>query len=285
MPQTVLITGCSAGGIGHELAKVYFAKGVRVFATARRLESMNELASLGIETFALDVNKAESIEAVKQKITEINGGRLDILFNNAGKAYSLPNSDYDMNQVSELFNTNVVSIIAMCKAFTPLLIASGHGKIVNMSSILSFLPLPFAAAYCATKAALNAYGDSLRVELKPFNIDVITIMAGIIKSNIFNNADYKLPENSAYAGMRAYFDNKEHFAVEKQAMPADVFARSVVARTLKSSPPKTLWAGAFTTPAWIVSTFLPSWLLAKILGLGAGLPTFAKQLRADKKQA
>lgn len=84
------------------------------------------------------------------------------------KAYSLPNSDYDMDQISELFNTNVVSVIAMCKAFTPLLIASGHGRIVNMSSILSFLPLPFAAAYCATKAALNAYGDSLRVELKPF---------------------------------------------------------------------------------------------------------------------
>jgi len=83
--RSVLITGCSPGGIGHALAREFHFKGLRVFATARRVETISDLAAIGIETLSLEVDKADSVTKVKQEIQQLTGGRLHFLVNNAGR--------------------------------------------------------------------------------------------------------------------------------------------------------------------------------------------------------
>ncbi|KZT35301.1 NAD(P)-binding protein [Sistotremastrum suecicum HHB10207 ss-3] len=245
---------------------------------------MIKLAELGIETFSLDVTNKESIQAVKTKISGLTGGRLDILVNNAGQGYSMPTADYDMDAVQRLVDTNFVAVIAMCTEFTPLLAASGNGKIINMSSIASIIPQPFSAAYNATKAALNAFGNTLRLELQPFNIDVITIIAGAVKTKIFAKSECKLPSTTLYELMRGYFDRAEHLNFELQAMPADVFARDVVAKTL-NSPSAWVWSGSFVWVAWMTHFVLPRWVSEYMFSSLYGLTEFNKNLsQIDKDE-
>ena len=90
MPRTVLITGCTPGGIGHCLAQEFKSKGLRVFATARKAESINDLKGKGIETLSLEVTDIDSINALKEEISSRTGGTLDILVNNAGRNYTVP---------------------------------------------------------------------------------------------------------------------------------------------------------------------------------------------------
>ncbi|KZS88119.1 NAD(P)-binding protein [Sistotremastrum niveocremeum HHB9708] len=175
-PQSVLITGCSEGGIGYALAKEYRSRGLRVFATARRLESIKSLEVLGIDILELDVTKPESISAVKDKIENVNTGKLDFLVNNA---YHLPFTDLEMSAVRDLYETNVFGVMAVTQAFIPLLIASGHGKIINIGSIVAVMSTPWGSIYNSSKAALHSWANSLRIELKPFNIDVVTVKFSI----------------------------------------------------------------------------------------------------------
>jgi 1-acylglycerone phosphate reductase len=88
--QTVLITGCSEGGIGESLAKEFNSRNFRVFATARDAKNIEHLTKLGIETLSLEVHKPESIQRLKNQVRELTGGRLDYLVNNAGKNYTVP---------------------------------------------------------------------------------------------------------------------------------------------------------------------------------------------------
>ncbi|KAF8583836.1 NAD(P)-binding protein [Ramaria rubella] len=179
--RTVLITGCSAGGIGFHLAKEYHAKGQRVFATARQLSAMEELRELGIECLELDVTDIGLIKKVRDEISQLTGGSLDILVNNAGRSHPIPFTDVDIGEVKAMFEINVFGVMMMVQEFVHLLIASGDGRIVNIGSVSAIIPQAFGAPYAAAKGALHAYGNTLRVELEPFNVKIIT---GGVKSNI-----------------------------------------------------------------------------------------------------
>ncbi|KAJ7748583.1 hypothetical protein B0H16DRAFT_1692065 [Mycena metata] len=162
--RTVLITGCSSGGIGSALAKEFYSQGFRVFATSRRLESMEELSALRIETLTLDVTDVDAIRNTRDEVAGRTGGKLDVL----PTAYPVAATDMDMSAVRALFVINVFAPMIMVQEFIQLLMSSGKGRIVNIGSMCGIMPVPFSAAYNTSKAALHSLGDTLRVELAPF---------------------------------------------------------------------------------------------------------------------
>ena len=109
--RSVLITGCSKGGLGDALARAFHAHGLRVIATARNLSKIEHLKTLGIETLTLDVTSQESIKTCIQEVTNLTVGSLDILLNNSGVGYHLPLTDVSIDAAREVFDLNVWAVL------------------------------------------------------------------------------------------------------------------------------------------------------------------------------
>ncbi|KAJ7154560.1 NAD-P-binding protein [Mycena filopes] len=265
---TVLITGCSSGGIGSALAKEFHSRGFRVFATSRRLESIKDLSVLGIETLPLDVTDVGAIRKTRDEIAGRTGGKLDILVNNAGQAYPVAATDMDMSAVRALFELNVFAPMVMVQEFIQLLISSGKGCIINTGSISGIMPVPFSAAYNTSKAALHSLGNTLRVELAPLNIKVMNVITGAVKSNIVK--PHTIPDNSLYKGMEEVYQAKRVNRSQTNATPTDDYARAVVAEAMRANPRAWVWAGSQSSLCWFIDTFLPravfDWLMSKMFG-------------------
>ncbi|KAF4630632.1 hypothetical protein G7Y89_g7506 [Cudoniella acicularis] len=204
--KVVLVTGCAPGGIGNALAREFHSKGCHVVATARKSSDISDLEEVGMSTLSLDVTNAESISAAKKAVEELGGGRLDILVNNAGRNLTLPALDAPIDEARLTFETNFFAVHALTQTFTPLLIAtaasstssSGNGAlIVNIGSVAAYIPYVFGAIYNASKAALHAYSNTLRLELEPYNVGVMVVVTGGVKSRIARTKR-ELPEGSLY---------------------------------------------------------------------------------------
>lgn len=128
------ITGCTPGGIGHYLAKEFKSQGLRVFATARKVESITDLANEGIETLSLEVSDPNSINALKEEVHSRTNGRLDILVNNAGRNYTVPGLEVELDEIKTTFEANLFGVMLMCQAFAPMLIEA-KGTIVQIGSL------------------------------------------------------------------------------------------------------------------------------------------------------
>ncbi|KAJ6443957.1 NADPH-dependent 1-acyldihydroxyacetone phosphate reductase [Purpureocillium lavendulum] len=182
--KVALVTGATPGGIGGALAIQLHKAGFFVVCALRRPSVAESILQPGLVAVALDVASSASVTSAAKEVSSLTDGRLDLLINNAGVATHLPALDLDVDgMVNDMFNVNVLGVMRMVKAFSPLLINS-KGTVVNIGSVAPLVPLPFSTAYNATKAALHAYGDGLRMELALFGVKVITIITGGVKSNI-----------------------------------------------------------------------------------------------------
>jgi 1-acylglycerone phosphate reductase len=134
--KSVLITGCSTGGIGASIAKSFQNRGYLVFATARNLSKLpHELvSSQNVETITLDVTSSSSIAAAAQVVSKRTGGKLDVLVNNSGAGYTSPGLDVNIEKAKALYDVNFWGVLAMTQAFAPMLIKA-KGTVVNISSI------------------------------------------------------------------------------------------------------------------------------------------------------
>ncbi|KJR82157.1 short-chain dehydrogenase/reductase [Sporothrix schenckii 1099-18] len=253
--KSVLITGCSLGGIGDALAREFHKRGLQVFATARNTAKMTELEALGITTLEMDVTSPESIKAAVAHVATASGGRLDILVNNAGLNHVMPFADCDLADVKRVLDTNIFGVFAVTHALLPQLRAAG-GVVANISSINTVLHPPYQTAYNASKAAINTLGDTLRVELAPLGVRVVTIITGSVASHLFDNADERchLPEGSVYAPLKERIEKKD-FLDGIHWTPANDYARQVASDLLRTSPQPVLWRATFATMAWILNTF------------------------------
>lgn len=144
--KTVLITGCTTGGIGWAMAKVFHTRGYYVFATVRggqasKAEGLSELGD--VEILNVDVTDTDTIARAKDVVAKRTGGRLDVLMNNAGAEFVCPLLDTDIAEAKKLFDVNVWGPLAMLQAFAPLLVAA-KGLVSNHTSIASVLPLAWA---------------------------------------------------------------------------------------------------------------------------------------------
>ena len=184
MPQVVLITGCSTG-IGRDLAQRLTQAGYTVVATARRTETLNDLqAALKLP---LDVTQPNSIdEAVARTLQQF--GRIEVLVNNAGYALRGALEEVAGEQVQQMFDVNVFGALRMIQAVAPHMRRQGAGRIINISSIAGKCSTPANGVYSASKFALEALSDALRVELQPFGIQVVVVEPGAIKTHFDETA-------------------------------------------------------------------------------------------------
>jgi len=184
--KTVLITGCSTG-IGRATAEHLAARGWTVYATARRPESIRDLATRGCKTLALDVCDDASMRAAVETI-ERGGGTVGVLVNNAGYGQEGAFEEVPMAEVRRQFETNVFGLVRLTQLVLPGMRRQGWGRIVNLSSMGGRLTLPGGAFYHATKYAVEALSDALRFEVRPFGIDVVVIEPGPIKTRFGDTA-------------------------------------------------------------------------------------------------
>ena len=187
MKKTILITGCSSG-IGYCVAKVLQQRGYRVFATARRRESVEMLLAEGLESFRLNLTDSNSIHFAFEEVMRRTNGELYAVFNNG--AYGLPGAVEDLNRdaLRAQFETNVFGWQELTNLAIPVMRRQGYGRIIQNSSVLGFVALPFRGAYNASKYAIEGLSDTLRLELRGSNIYVSVIEPGPIASQFCMNA-------------------------------------------------------------------------------------------------
>jgi 1-acylglycerone phosphate reductase len=198
----------------------------------------------------------------------------------------MPSLDVELDVARQTFETNFFGVIAVTNAFSPLIIAA-KGAIVNNSSIAAWAPMAFEGIYSATKAALEAYSSSLRMEMSAFGVKVIILTTGAIKSNFMDNTSsikpVKLPESSIFVPIKDIIERDsrtEEF--HSTAMPTEEYAKYVVNRIIKDRP-ASIWYGAFANPVWWGSTFLPTYLKDQLLEDKAGIKTLKERLTARKE--
>ena len=184
--KAVLITGCSSG-IGRASAKALARSGWTVYATARRLESIADLAATGCRTLALDVTDEQSMQAAVAEIERAEGA-VGVLINNAGYSQSGAIESVPMEAVRRQFETNVFGLVRLTQLVLPKMRAQRWGKIVNVGSMGGRLSFPGGGHYHATKYALEAISDALRFELRGFGIDVILLEPGLITTEFGKTA-------------------------------------------------------------------------------------------------
>ncbi|KAM4063183.1 short chain dehydrogenase [Hirsutella rhossiliensis] len=247
---TVLITGCSPGGIGHALAIEFHNRGCHVIATARRPSVLQDLGDMGMSTVQLDVTDQASVDACKEEAAKITGGRLDILVNNAGRTHIMPALDLDLDDVKATFDANLFGMMRMCKAFSSLLIPA-RGLIVNESSMSCASSAPFFSAYISSKMAVEAYARCLRVELRPLDVRVMVVVVGSIKSEIYNRpgARRDLPPDSLYRPALDIFHRTQDPYSLGRWTQTDVFAARFVTAALRGQGWLGGWVGG--SPEWL----------------------------------
>lgn len=285
--KTVLVTGCSDGGMGSALAIALHEASFRVIASARNPAKLSEVKGHAIETVALDVQSEESLQAAVLEVSSLTGGSLDVLVNNAGMGYMMPLSDASTSKSKDLFDVNVWALLSTTQSFLPLLLQSKKGAmVVNNTSIDSVVPAPFQGVYNASKAAAAMISANFRLELSPFGIKVIDLKTGGVKTNFFANAsklDPKLPPNSLYTAARASIEKSmrgEQF--ESSSVDRNVWAKGVASDLSKASPPLKVWRGDAAFMVWI-STFLPMNAFDSLLKKMTGLSELEKQIRIQGK--
>jgi NAD(P)-dependent dehydrogenase (short-subunit alcohol dehydrogenase family) len=176
--KAVLITGCSSG-IGRATAERLARKGWTVYASARRPESIADLAGAGCKTLTLDVTDEGSMRAAVAQV-EQEQGAVGVLINNAGYGQSGPVEQVEMEAVRRQFETNVFGVVALTQLVLPKMREQRWGKIVNIGSMGGRLTFPGGGFYHATKHALEAISDALRFEVRGFGIDTILVEPGLI---------------------------------------------------------------------------------------------------------
>ena len=255
--RSVLITGCSDGGLGAALAIAFRNAGLLVYATARNPVKMTMAAEAGCQILILDVTSQESIAACVSKIPS-----LDILVNNAGGGYSMPVADLSIPEAKKLFDLNVWSCIAVTQAFLPLLLVS-KGLIANHTSVGSVITIPFQSAYNASKAAMSMFNDTMRLELSPFDVKVVEIKTGGAISKFMDNKlqdtnQVTLPLDSIYQPARETTESvlRGEWVNGRQSSAED-WATLVAKDLLKEKPPIATWRGLGAGSARLL-TMLPA---------------------------
>lgn len=184
--RTILITGASSG-IGRATALGLAADGHTVFAAARRLDRLEELAREATGTIVpveLDVRDPASVRKAVAAVADVAPGGLDVLVNNAGYAYIGPAETLDTDAVRAQFETNVIGLFDVTRAFLPQMRARRSGRIVNVSSLLGEITVPGSGIYGGTKHAIEALSDALRMELGQFGISVVVVQPSFVSTEI-----------------------------------------------------------------------------------------------------
>lgn len=277
--KRIAVTGASRG-IGRVTALALAAQGHTVFALARSVTELDELHAQGqrdgfhIEPIRLDIaDRASRQEAAKEILAATDGYGLDVLVNNAGYSQTGPIEEITERQLRDQFEVNVFGLLAFTQTFLPLMRGRRQGWIVNVSSIAGRVSVPFMGAYAASKFALEAVSDALRLELSPFQVHVVLIAPGPIRSN-FGEVVRALAQDGPSSPYEPYLRRQKR---AKQG--SNLFERSpeIVARAIVhavgSEHPRprytlTLPARLGAVARRLVPDTVTDWALRRAMGLG-----------------
>ena len=179
--KVILITGASSG-IGFDAAQTLARQGHTVYAAARRVEKMEPLQSDGVKVLRMDVTDSASMAEGVKTVLDAEG-RIDVLVNNAGYGYFGAVENVTMEEARRQVEVNVFGLAELCKLVLPVMRKQGSGRIINTSSIAGKMVLPFGAWYHVSKFSVEALSDALRMEMRPFGVDVVLIEPGGIKTD------------------------------------------------------------------------------------------------------
>lgn len=258
----VLVTGCAKGGIGYEYCKAFAEQGCHVFATdlPQRAHQLFDQCPQRVETLELDVTSDESVaKAVDTVISKC--GRIDILVNNAGIGSGGPLAELPLQAVRKAWEVNTLGQLRMVQQVVPHMASRCTGTIVNIGSIVGNVPTPWAGSYCASKAAVHAMSHALRLELRPFGINVVMVMPGAIRSN-FGSAtveNVRSQEWKLYKGFKEAIEERANASQSGRSTDAGVFARDVVKKVLRKRPPRQIVLGHLSGLLSLLS-WLPLWV-------------------------
>jgi NAD(P)-dependent dehydrogenase (short-subunit alcohol dehydrogenase family) len=259
-----LVTGCSSG-IGRATARALCQAGLLVYASARRPETLDDLAGDGIEAIRLDVTDEESMDQAVKRINTAHG-RLDVLVNNAGYRVVGPVEEVPPDEVVRLFDTNVFGVVRLTRLVLPGMRERRYGRIVNLSSIFGRFAIPGGAYPAATKHAIEAFSDGLRLEVAPFGIRVVLIEPSSVRSSYDTNAVWT---GDTAGGPYAKFNqdvarwHAEALAGPpynlpgRLALPPEAVAR-VITRAVTSPRPRARYpVGKLSRPLFLLRRTLP----------------------------
>jgi len=248
--KTALVTGASSG-IGKATAKALRDAGFFVYATAPDISGLNDLSGDGFELLTLDVTNADQAkEAVG--IAESRNGAIQVLVNNAGYGQYGPIEEIPVDAIKNDFEVNLFGLIRMCQLALPAMRKAGAGRIINISSVAGEMSQPGAGVYHATKHAVEAIDEALRVEVETFGVKVIGVLPGPVDTNFDEIAIASIPDTGADS---PYFNFKENLKKTTKQMlspenaatlePEDV-AKKVVEAATAESPSKRYHVGVMS---------------------------------------
>ena len=274
--KSILITGCSTG-IGYCVAKGLQERGYRVFATARRAESVEALSNEGLESLQLDLDDSDSIRTAVTEILGRTDGELYALFNNG--AYGIPGAVEDLSRdtLRTQFETNVFGWQELTNLVIPVMRRQGYGRIIQNSSVLGFVAMPFRGAYNASKFAIEGLSDTLRLELRDTDIHISLIEPGPILSQ-FRATGVKMLEKHIDIENSIHRDKYkgvlERLRKEGPAVPFTLPPEAVldkVIHALEARRPKTRYYVTFPTYLFgYLKRLLPDRLMDKMLAAAGG---------------
>ena len=274
--KSILITGCSSG-IGYDAAHSLAKRGWRVFATCRAEADCERLRSEGLESFRLDYADNDSIHAAMTEVEARTGGGLDALYNNG--AYAIPGAmeDVPTDAMRAIFEVNVFGWHELTNLVIPLMRAQGHGRIVNCSSVLGMVSMPWRGAYNATKYAVEAMSDTLRMELRRTGIKVVLIEPGPITTAFRANAKLQFDrwidwENAALEPLyRNNLVKRLNDATQKKdrfELPPSAVTAKLIQALESVNPRPRYFVTVNTYLANFMRRLLPTWLIDMILAGG-----------------
>lgn len=251
-----LITGASSG-LGKATAELLATKGYYVYAVARRIERLEAMRSTNIEPLNMDVTSEASINTAIEHI-KVSRGRIDVLINAAGYALYGALEEVAHEKAQHEFDVNVFGLMRVTQAVLPLMRQQHSGRIVNLSSVAGKFVTPLAGWYNASKFAVEALSDALRNEVAPFDIQVVVIEPGAIKSEFADIALGELQDASklaAYQGMSQSF-RKLVSGSYRNAPGPEIVARAIF-KAVSAHRPRTRYA--LPMDSWLL--ILVRWLL------------------------
>lgn len=181
--KTALVTGASSG-IGREIARFLAQRGARVFGTARNPKSAGPVP--GVELVRMDVTDDASVSAAIQEIVQ-KAGSIEILVNNAGYNLTGALEETSLQEARDQFETNFFGVLRVTNAVLPGMRQAGYGRIINISSVVGFIPAPFMGMYTASKHAIEGYTETLDHEIRQFGVRAVLVQPAYTKSNIYQN--------------------------------------------------------------------------------------------------
>ena len=229
--RVILVTGCSSG-IGRATALALAKRGHRVFASARNRNDLAELERRdNLATVALDVTDPATIAAAVETVLS-RAGRIDVLVNNAGYGQYGAVEEVTTDEWRAQFEVNLFGSVAVTQAVLPAMRRQRRGTIINVSSVAGKVSIPFAAPYCASKHALEAVSDALRVEIAPFGIHVVLVEPGPIETRFGDRARSgvapMLSRPGPYRELYALAERAMDGEFQKGKLPAEEVARVIV---------------------------------------------------------